>query len=471
MNVMAEVLLSGIQEQEKKGTERKKTAWDTHFHIMPPVGWLNDPNGLCYYQGKYHFFFQYAPFDAKGGLKFWGHMTSTDMLHWSYQGVPLFPDSPYDCHGVYSGSAFTEDGKLELFYTGNVKLDGNFDYIHDGREANVIYTGSHDGIHFDGKKCLLTSLDYPKGYTRHVRDPKVFRENGQYYMVLGGRKNCDKGAVMLYESTDKLQWKFKEEFTTERAFGYMWECPDLFLMGQKRVLSVSPQGLQRETYKNQNIYQSGYFFIQDGEIDPDTFTEWDMGFDFYAPQTFMDPKGRRILVGWAGLPDVDGEYVNPTTALGWQHVLTTPRELSVKNGKVVQTPVEEIETLRKSEILVERGLQTEIPGGCFDLELTGLGGAPMRIVLEKDCIIRYEDGIFSLAFEESGGTDIGCGRRIRRAKTGHLEDVRIISDGSLLEIYVNGGETVFTTRYYPDREMRSICVDADGTCRLYELAL
>lgn len=246
----------------KKGKDLKNARWSTRFHIMPPVGWLNDPNGLCYYNGDYHFFFQYAPFDAKGGLKFWGHMKSRDMLHWTYEGVPLFPDSPYDCHGVYSGSAFTEDGQMELFYTGNVKLDGDYDYVSDGREANVIYTASQDGIHFTAKKCLLTSADYPEDYTRHVRDPKVFRENGRYYMLLGGRKKNDAGAALLYESADKMHWTLKEEFQTADTFGYMWECPDLFSLDENKVLSVSPQGLAREAFKNQNVYQSGYFLLR-----------------------------------------------------------------------------------------------------------------------------------------------------------------------------------------------------------------
>lgn len=282
MNVMAEVMVPWIQEQEKKGKDLKNARWSTRFHIMPPVGWLNDPNGLCYYNGDYHFFFQYAPFDAKGGLKFWGHMKSRDMLHWTYEGVPLFPDSPYDCHGVYSGSAFTEDGQMELFYTGNVKLDGDYDYVSDGREANVIYTASQDGIHFTAKKCLLTSADYPEDYTRHVRDPKVFRENGRYYMLLGGRKKNDAGAALLYESADKMHWTLKEEFQTADTFGYMWECPDLFSLDENKVLSVSPQGLAREAFKNQNVYQSGYFLLKDGKTPgADMFVEWDMGFDFY----------------------------------------------------------------------------------------------------------------------------------------------------------------------------------------------
>ena len=472
MNVMAEVMVPWIQEQEKKGKDLKNARWSTRFHIMPPVGWLNDPNGLCYYNGDYHFFFQYAPFDAKGGLKFWGHMKSRDMLHWTYEGVPLFPDSPYDCHGVYSGSAFTEDGQMELFYTGNVKLDGDYDYVSDGREANVIYTASQDGIHFTAKKCLLTSADYPEDYTRHVRDPKVFRENGRYYMLLGGRKKNDAGAALLYESADKMHWTLKEEFQTADTFGYMWECPDLFSLDENKVLSVSPQGLAREAFKNQNVYQSGYFLLKDGKTpSADMFVEWDMGFDFYAPQTFLDEKGRRILVGWAGLPDVEAEYQNPTVALGWQHVLTTPRELSVRNGRVVQTPVEEVAALRKKEIPVECGKEMEISGGCFDLELTVFSDAPMRITLEKECVIGYQNGVFTLEFQSGADTDIGCGRKTRRARIEHLREVRILSDESLLEIYVNGGETVFTTRYYPNRDNRSIRVEADGPGKIFELAL
>ncbi len=361
---------------------------------------------------------------------------------------------------------------MELFYTGNVKLDGDYDYVLDGREANVIYTASQDGIHFTAKKCLLTSADYPEDYTRHVRDPKVFRENGRYYMLLGGRKKNDAGAALLYESADKMHWTLKEEFQTADTFGYMWECPDLFSLDENKVLSVSPQGLAREAFKNQNVYQSGYFLLKDGKTpDADMFVEWDMGFDFYAPQTFLDEKGRRILVGWAGLPDVEAEYQNPTVALGWQHVLTTPRELSVKNGRVVQVPVEEVAALRKKEIPVECGKEMEISGGCFDLELTVFSDAPMRITLEKECVIGYQNGVFTLEFQPGADTDIGCGRKTRRARIEHLREMRILSDESLLEIYVNGGETVFTTRYYTDGKNRNIRVEADGTGKIFELAL
>ncbi len=118
----------------------------------------------------------------------WGHYTSRDMIEWKYEGVSLYPDQPFDCHGVYSGSAFIEDGKMYLYYTGNVKLeDGEFDYIRTGREANTVLVVSEDGEHFGRKRELMRNSDYPQDLTCHVRDPKVWKENGMYYMVQGAR--------------------------------------------------------------------------------------------------------------------------------------------------------------------------------------------------------------------------------------------------------------------------------------------
>ena len=97
------------------------------FHLMPPVGWMNDPNGLCWYRGNYHVFYQYGPFDPTGGVKHWGHWTSPDLIHWTQQPTAMYPDQPWDVHGVYSGSALVEDDALYLYYTGNVKFAGDYD--------------------------------------------------------------------------------------------------------------------------------------------------------------------------------------------------------------------------------------------------------------------------------------------------------------------------------------------------------
>lgn len=171
--------------------------WRNKFHLMAPIGWINDPNGLCYFKGLYHVFYQYSPLDAKGGLKFWGHYTSPDMVNWTEHEVALFPDIASDVDGVYSGSALVHNDEMYLFYTGNVKHKGDHDYILTGREQNVIMVKSTDGFNFSEKQVLLTNEDYPKNMGLHVRDPKVWEEDGVFYMVLGARSIDDKGYVLL----------------------------------------------------------------------------------------------------------------------------------------------------------------------------------------------------------------------------------------------------------------------------------
>ena len=173
------------------------------FHLMPPSGWMNDPNGLCYYKGKYHVFFQYAPENPVGTTRYWGHYISSDLFSWEYIGIAIKSDNPWDRSGAYSGCGFTEDGTMELFYTGNVNEEGDYDYVLEGRGANVITVKSDDGKKFSEKELLLTNKDYPKDYTCHVREPKVWKHDDSYFMLLGGRKIGDKGAVIQYTSKDK----------------------------------------------------------------------------------------------------------------------------------------------------------------------------------------------------------------------------------------------------------------------------
>ena len=429
-------------------------------HLMPPTGWLNDPNGLCYFKGRYHVFFQYAPFDANGGLKFWGHYSSADMINWKYEGTSLFPDSVNDCHGVYSGSALVDGDEMHLFFTGNVKLEGDYDYINNGRESSTLHIVSEDGIHFVKKEVAIHCNDYPDSYTCHIRDPKVWKDGESYRMVLGGRQKGDHGAVLFYRSQDLKTWEFDKELTTENAFGYMWECPDFFELSGEKILSVSPQGLTHEKTRFQNIYQSGYFILQDNAVKAENFREWDMGFDFYAPQTFEDAHGRRILIGWMGMPDVDDDYTNPTAEQeNWQHCLTVPREVTLKNGMLYQWPVEEMNTLRNAaESLTTEKPETEAEGP-FDLEAQ-VQGDKIKVSLGENLWLTYADGNVELHLSETAG----FGRKVRKAQipSGSLQNVRILADTTAVEIYLNGGEVVFSTRYYPEDQKQSVKVDAES---------
>lgn len=433
--------------------------WRQKLHLEPESGWLNDPNGLSFLNGYYHVYFQYSPESAFGsGPKCWGHWQSRDLLTWKFTGAVLSPDTPEDRSGVYSGCGFVKDDTLYLFYTGNVKEEGNFDYITAGRGANVILVTTKDGHHMSPKKVLLRNKDYPAYCSCHVRDPKVWEEDGHYKMVLGARKLDDTGCVLFYISDDLENWTFEKEESVS-DFGYMWECPDVLIMGGRHYLSISPQGLGHTEYEHQNVYSSGYF------VDKEHFDEWDYGFDFYAPQTFDTPDGRKLLIGWMGIGDIP--YTNPTAERGWQHCLTLPREITVgADGRLLQNPIRELELLREegTDFLNGAMLQTGLP-----FELTGtvqMGGegnsqGEFSILFEGLLKLQYADGVFSLIFLDD---KVGSGRDRRNVKLTQCTQLHVIADMSSLEIYLNGGEKVMSSRFYPaDREVSLITENLSGT--------
>lgn len=440
-----------------------KNKYRLSFHLMPPRGWMNDPNGLCYYKGAYHVFFQYAPKDPVGTARYWGHYVSKDLINWDYVGIALKSDSPWDRCGAFSGSGLIEDGIMELFYTGNVEEEGDYDYVLSGRGANVITVKSEDGLTFSAKELLLSNKDYPDDYTCHVRDPKVWKSNDKYFMVLGGRKKGDKGAILQYESTDKLHWEFSGEVTTKDAFGYMWECPDAFTLDGKTVMMCCPQGVERNELRFQNIHQSGYFILEDrakeyleGFCNSDDFKPWDYGHDFYAPQTMVDDKGRTLLIGWAGMPDMEREYHNhPIIEEGWQHSLTVPRVLTMGDGFIRQWPVEELLALRSNKTVLsftEGVAETTVSCATWDMVATFDDSKKTeRITINDELFFNYENGLFTLTFRgECAGN-----RQDRHIAMETLKDIRVLRDVSMLEIYINGGEYVMTTRYFPEETKKS----------------
>lgn len=419
------------------------------FHLEPPCGWLNDPNGLCFFNNEYHVYFQYSPERADGHSdRGWGHFHGKDLFDMTFDKAVLMPDIPGDSHGAYSGSAVVDGDVQHIFYTGNVKLSGDYDYVTAGREANVIHVTSEDASNMSEKKIVLKNADYPDFCSCHVRDPKVWKENGKWNMVLGARTLDDKGCVLFYGSADLENWEYRSVVTKEN-FGYMWECPDYFETGGRCYLSVCPQGLEKHETRFQNLNQSGYFTMENNI--PGEFTEWDMGFDFYAPQTFTDDKGRRILIGWLGMDTP--EYGNATTELGWQHCLTIPREITPgADGKLRQNPVKEFEDLRKTSrrIVKSERIKADLP---FELEGSITEDFAFTADDRLSAFYDRDKGLFEIRFTDE---KYGYGRKTRKAPLEAPVNIRLIADMSSIEIYLNSGETVFSTRFYPDEESLSI---------------
>lgn len=472
MNPLATHLSSLIKEFEEDNICKvNNDPWRLNYHIMAPVGWINDPNGLCEFKGKYHVFYQYSPSEPQGGLKYWAHCTTTDFINWTQEEIALYPDSIYDCHGVYSGSALIDEDRMYLYYTGNVKHDGDYDYINSGREQNTLVISSQDGYNFSTKQIILRNSDYPENMSNHVRDPKVWREGDSYYMVLGARDKNSEGEVLLYNSKDKINWQYLNSIKTKEKLGYMWECPDIIKFEDKTIIMLSPQGLEAEGILYNNVYQTGYMFIE-GDIKSEyslsEFVEIDRGFDFYAPQSFKDSKGRRIMIGWMGLPDIP--YKNPTTENGWQHALTMPRELKVIDGKVHQVPLVEFEKLRSSvyefDVINDEVIQCNTRSFEAIIEFSEKIEY-LKISLRKDVHLSYSEGTFTMSLGESG-----FGRDSRSVNINSLQNLRIFSDESCLEVFLNNGEEVFTTRVYDDKEDTTLTVNqcnAKATGKVYSL--
>lgn len=426
-----------------------------HFHLAPPTGWMNDPNGLCRCGEWYHVFYQYGPFDPEGGVKHWGHCRSRDLVHWERCPVLLYPADTWDEHGVFSGSALVEDDVMYLYYTGNVMHAGAHDYITSGRGHNTALAVCRDGLTAASNECLMENRDYPAGLSCHVRDPKVWAQDGKYYMVQGARTMEDRGELLVFESTDKRRWTHISTISTPEPFGYMWECPDLFELHGRWFLLCSPQGVPHEEKRFQNVYSCGYFPVSGdfrGECTLGAFTELDCGFDFYAPQSFLDGE-RRIQFGWMGMPDAP--YGNPATVRnGWQHCLTVPCELTERGGRLLRYPVREIENLRKSPV-------SSAEAHIFDMEMrifcTG------RLVIRGAAVIEWSDDEVRLSLRPENG----AGRTVRYASV-HAEEMRVLADASSLEVFINRGETVLTTRYYPDPDARGVELTG-GTASLWSM--
>ncbi|MEC3608031.1 sucrose-6-phosphate hydrolase [Bacillus glycinifermentans] len=452
-----------VRDQELREQAMKRVAayenivnqdpYRLHYHIMPPVGLLNDPNGFIQWKGTYHLFYQWMPFKTGHGAKCWGHYSSRDLVRWRHEEIALTPSDWYDRSGCYSGSAIAENDMLHVFYTGNVRdEEGN-------RETYQCHAVSKDGISFE-KRGVVARL--PEGYTAHFRDPKVWKKDGRWYMVLGAQTERLEGRAVLFTSQNLTEWSFLGDLTGSNTdqlgeFGYMWECPDIITLDGKDILIVCPQGLEAEGFRFQNVYQSGYFVGELDERKPalrhGDFEELDRGFDFYAPQTTKDESGRRILIGWMGVPDQD-EQSQPTIPNEWVHCMTLPRELSLKKNRLVQKPVQELRTLRQEEKNAHISLKQDtemldvkqpekaeillipqyIEEG-FDISFRGAA----RLIYSKT------DGLLTL--ERNSYVDERT--EARHCRVERLKDVNIFLDSSSIEVFVNGGEEVFTARYFP----------------------
>lgn len=424
---------------------------DSHYpgwHLAPVTGLLNDPNGFIHFNGQYHLFYQWNALGCEHKHKCWGHWRSADLLHWEHEPVALLPDEEYDRSGCYSGSAVDNNGELTLCYTGNVKFE-------DGSRTawQCLAVQNSEG----GFDKLGPVIPLPEGYTGHVRDPKVWRHGAHWYMVLGAQDRQLQGKVLLLRSSDLHHWENLGEIAGSGlgglgAAGYMWECPDLFTLGASTFLICCPQGIAREEKRYLNTHPcawlSGTLDYEQAHYQHGAFNELDAGFEFYAPQTTLTQDGRRLLVGWMGVPDGE-EMRQPTVAFGWIHQMTCLRELTEREGRLYQQPVAELQALRLDEQRYHGSADwaPEIEARRLELVLTSDGDITLdfadtlRLTWHQDalCLARRS---------------LENGEWLYRHWCGHARKLHILCDHSSVEIFINDGEGVMSSRYFPQHPAR-----------------
>lgn len=415
------------------------------YHLEPPTGLMNDPNGLVWFRGRYYVFFQWNSLEKDHSHKEWGLFTSSDLLHWTFKGSILRPEEPYDCNGVYSGSALVINHILHLFYTGNSKINGM-------RCSSQCLATSADGVHFAKKGVILET---PAGFTEHFRDPKVLAtDHDDYWMVIGGQLHNGHGAIALCHSADGEHWRYEHLLGTTSA--EMVECPDLFTLDGQDVLLYCPQerdNVQDIPLEAHAVYKPVIFdrctgMLANKDLDNGIFLA-DDGFDLYAPQTMEMPDGRRLLLAWMSRLDEEQERMMAENEPRI-HCLTLPRELSWENGRLYQRPARELYTLLGETLAHSHGQTCSgnivLDTRCYHLTLEIPEGADDLSLHLREADLHWSGKVFSFTRQNWAGAPQTRSRSLQQ-----LHSVEVWADISSIEVFLNGGESVFSARIYPQQ--------------------
>ncbi|XP_035432807.1 sucrose-6-phosphate hydrolase-like [Spodoptera frugiperda] len=418
------------------------------YHITPPVGWMNGPNGFVFYKGEYHLFYQFYPYDTQWGPMHWGHVSSTNLVDWKTLPTALRPGNEQ----CFSGSAIDNEGIMVLLYT-----------AHQATEDAPFYNESQymafsiDGLDFHKYKGNPVDILPPTG-TQDFRDPKIWKYGNFWYVVLGSKTADHRGSVLLYRSKNLLSWEFKSILAeSSGSLGYMWECPDFFEINGKYVLMISPQGMVSRGDRYKNTYQTGYligsFSYDTCQFKPEiNFQELDYGHDFYTTQT-TETNGKRYLVGWFGM----WESLHLEDIDGWVGAMTLVRELDLVGSRVLMKPVEAITKLR---------LETIIEGEFHHnatIEFEKAGEIIVNIDLSENIELEFVGSNggdrTSLRWSvDDGKVIVDRAGDIRQGIWEPLDTVtwRIFLDASSIEVFCGEGEMVFSSRVYPNGDWRVI---------------
>lgn len=471
-------------DRMRKGVEQNVTnvsyneKFRPQFHFTPEAHWMNDPNGMVYYEGEYHLFYQYYPEGTTWGPMHWGHAVSRDLVHWEHLPVALEPDE----HGfIFSGSAVVDWKDNSGLFDGGSGLVAVFTH-HD--------TNPNNGQPRQ-RQSIAYSVDKGRSWIKHpgnpvlteqivdFRDPKVFwhDETASWVMVLAAGDH-----VRVYRSTDLIAWSFASMFgADEGAHDGVWECPDLFELSvegeasrKKWVLIVSigdnpecPEGSRTQYFVGEF---DGYSFTNDNA--PDSVLWLDHGRDNYAGVTWSDipaEDGRRLFIGWMS----NWKYANQTPTEGWRGAMTIPRVLSLRHEvegiRLVQRPVGELQRLRAGRrhwsnirIAPEQSFALDIADNRAEIVVEFEPGGADQVGVKLgtsgrgQTIIGYDARNQTLFIDRSASgiidfhTQFPCRHETRMQPDHGRIRLHLFIDCSSVEVFAGDGNAAMTDLIFPD---------------------
>ncbi|MDO4293411.1 MAG: glycoside hydrolase family 32 protein [Eubacteriales bacterium] len=470
-----------------RGYEKEKAAEipageKPDFHMTPPVGWINDPNGFSCYKGEYHLFYQYHPYSTHWGPMHWGHSKTKDFITWEQLPCALAPDEAYDGQGCFSGTALQDGDRHVLIYTSVLeKQDADGNKIV--RQTQSVAVG--DGVNYEKLPCnpVITADLLPEGSSRvDFRDPKLWKQGDRFYTAVGSLSVDGSGQIALFSADHVDNWRFEKILDRcQNRYGKMWECPDFFSLEGKQVLIVSPQFMRAEGLEFHNgnnvLYMIGDYDEEKLSFVRDQAFQVDYGLDFYAPETLETPDGRRIMVGWLQSWD---NYLTPGNQK-WSGMMTIPRELHIRDGRLLQLPVRELESYHGKSV---KSRAVTVEGGSFvpgrdplpakkepGVEIEGIRGRQFDMTVEVGAgdyerfeidlaeghgfrtAVYYEPAAGVLTFDRTYSGcehDTLCTRSMYvRPQRGKIK-LRIVMDRMTVEIFANDGEQAMTCLTYTD---------------------
>ena len=411
--------LRKAQEYENKALKEENENKFPVFHLKVPTGWMNDPNGFSVYKGEYHLFFQYNPYSRDWGSMHWGHVKSQDLIRWEYLPAALAPDQQYDKEGCFSGTAIEDNGKHIIAYT-SVYYEDGIEKPDKIRQTQSIAIG--DGVFYvkQENNPVIDKNLLPEGASpEDFRDPKIWKSDGRYYMIIANRGQDGRGQILKFVSADLKEWNY--------------------------------MGL---------------------------FYSLDYGIDFYAPQSLTSADGRRIMTAWMQSWDVNSYPED----FKWRGMMICPRELRMEEGKLKQTPVRELEKYWENEIIYKRvkvngtAFLKGISGRVFDLTLTirdmHCDAVEIRLAKKEQKYIRivYDPVHEILTFDRKYMNcirDIVNERRVELAPKAGEITLRILMDIYSVEIFMNDGEKTLTSLFFVNEDNNEIeFIAYGGDCEI-----